>query len=163
MSRACKACLHGERREIDEAIIRNEPLHEIVARFGGLSESGLKRHKQNCIFSLIERAKVTLPEKRTIDLFASACRVMQEAGRLGHLAEEKGNLSVAVTALDRYLRGAEFAAKVQEAAATTDFTRDPRWLTAIQQLWTILERYPDAYQAVMQEWGQATPPHHGGD
>jgi hypothetical protein len=152
--RACKACTHERRSDIDEAIIRGDALVDIVVRFDGVSESGLKRHKVNCIFAMIQRAKTRLPEKRQVDLFAAAVRVMQEAGRIGEKAEGKGNLTVAVNALDRYLRGAEFAAKVQEKADGSDFTRDPKWLERVRQLWSILERYPDAHMAVMQEWGQ---------
>lgn len=159
MGAKCKACEHVSCDEINQAIIRQDSYLEIASRFGGLSVSGLARHKANCILGMIMRAETAMPVKAQIDIHAACVRVMQEAGRLGAKAEGKNQLNVAVNALDRYLRAAEFAAKCQEGKEHADYTRDPRWLDAVQHLWTILARYPDADRAVRQEWGQQT----GGD
>lgn len=152
----CKCCHHENRKELDQAIIRDEPYTEIVARFGGISESGLKRHKANCIFSMILKAKAGMTEKRVVDLHAAGVRVMQEAGRIGEAAEQKKQYNASVNALNTYLKGAEFLERIQGKNQANDFTRDPMWLDAINRLFNILRRFPEAHAAVMAEWAQPT-------
>lgn len=152
----CKCCHHENRKELDQALIRDEPYTEIVARFGGFSESSLKRHKANCIFSMILKAKAGLTEKRVVDLHAAGVRVMQEAGRIGEAAEQKKQFNASVNALNTYLKGAEFLERIQGKNHTNDFTRDPMWLDAVARLFAILGRFPDALEAVRKEWAQPT-------
>jgi hypothetical protein len=162
MSRKCAACHHESRREIDGAIIRDDNLTDIAARFEGVSESGLKRHKQNCILSMVVTGQARLQVKERIDLQAVALRVMNESGRLALLAEDKGQYGVAIRALDPYLRAAEFAAKVQ-GDSQTDFTRDPRMIEMMNSIWRVLEQYPEAKAALARELIQLMPPAPGGD
>lgn len=68
-----------------------------------------------------------VPQHGHVDLPAAAIRSMQEAARLGKLAEETGDIKTALLSVREYSRGAELLMKVQgNARVDIDLAREPQ-------------------------------------
>lgn len=63
-----------------------------------------------------------------VDLPASALRSMQEAARLGELAEKEGDLKTALLSVREYSRAIELIAKLRDnSGPAVDITRTAEW------------------------------------
>lgn len=86
MARACLACLHADREQIDAALIRGDTLEGIVARHGGISLTGLARHRDEHLAKAIARAD----ERRGGKLLDRVQRHVDRLERLADQADARG-------------------------------------------------------------------------
>jgi hypothetical protein len=98
--RKCTCCEHKNRVDIDRAILRNETLREIAARFA-IGAFAVQRHKAHVVRPKLSVALAVEPEpvarERELDLRAEVFYALDEAKRIGELAEEAGDHAVAMS------------------------------------------------------------------
>jgi hypothetical protein len=54
MSPICKICVHPKRKEIDKAIIKGATDRGIAKQYGGISDSGVNRHRSHVAKALVD-------------------------------------------------------------------------------------------------------------
>jgi len=88
MPHLCTTCQHKDLDQIDQALLANEPLRRIAARFG-LSPSGLWRHKRNHLGQTTEQddlsGRVDRLEKKVTRLHRSLVELLVILRRQGRV------------------------------------------------------------------------------
>lgn len=72
MPPTCKACRHPKIKEINGRIVRGDPIRRIAGEYEGVSESGLKRHRDagHIPLRLVQDAEIIPVEFNASDLKA---------------------------------------------------------------------------------------------
>jgi hypothetical protein len=103
MPRTCTICNHPERDQIEEAILANEPLRRIVARYG-TSTGSLQRHKSGCVPNTLATAHDTSEIVRGHGLLERIAVLEGDARRFQKAAEKAKDLRTALLATRELLR-----------------------------------------------------------
>src|ERR1700741_3140811 len=108
--KACKACQHERKMEIDRALLSGEAARQVASRYG-LSATGLQRHQKHIALSLVKaREAVEIGQASNVLSFVRG--VVAKAHQFTDLAEQKGDLRTAMTGLRELTRMAELLAKL---------------------------------------------------
>ena len=118
MPRRCPICIHGERQEIDKALLGSETLHQIAERFS-LSYWAVYRHKQRHLPVALVKAHEVQEVARADSLLDQLKQLQQKALALLDKAEAAGDLRTALQGI-REARGClELFLKAFETANLT--------------------------------------------
>jgi hypothetical protein len=89
MPRICTICPHEAREEVEDAVLRGEPIRSIARRIGGVGEDAIRRHIRNHLSAALQRsideeridvtaerliAWTTQLQRKTLELLARAER-----------------------------------------------------------------------------------------
>lgn len=74
MPPTCKTCQREDVDEINRQLVTNIPLRHIVTNYGGLSASGLQRHRETCLDELFAEVR----ESKRAGLLASVDEAKKE-------------------------------------------------------------------------------------
>src|SRR5215469_16860120 len=122
MARPCKICNHPDREKINVAIVNNDGYQRIATVFStgetSLSESAVRRHKQNCMGTAIKAAQAVRQEQTT--------HVVEEAR--GHQTQFVWNVLSRIEWLDRQIR-----LVYEKASATDDIKASISILSEVRQ------------------------------
>jgi hypothetical protein len=152
MSQTCKTCRHTELAEITRRLTTGESTRAIASAFG-LSRPGLQRHVRYCNPVVLERAIERRQERPVLAAHDRLLTLVDEARRLGQLAEESGELSTALGAIREMVRIIELRAKlfgdIDKPAVVNVLVQHPDWLLLQSALLRALEPFPEARAAVL--------------
>lgn len=124
----CRVCVHPERKAIEAEIIRGRPDAEVGAKWR-IAATRIAHHRRSCLARIMAYEAPLRAARERIDVLSAAERVMQEAARLGQLAEETEDIRAALLAVREYARGAELVHRLQGAKVEgQDIERDPKWI-----------------------------------
>lgn len=56
MPRVCTICPHEAREEIEDAVLRGEPIRAIARRYDDVGEDAIRRHTRNHLSAALERS-----------------------------------------------------------------------------------------------------------
>jgi len=111
MPRVCKACLHKNRKQIDEAYLDGETVRDIEGRFPDLSRASIQRHKAHVSATLV-KARDVAEITRADSLLDKVQGLECDARRLQATAEAGGDVRTAIAALRETVRIAELLARL---------------------------------------------------
>jgi hypothetical protein len=109
-NRACKACQHEKKIEIDRALLGGEAARQVAPRYG-LSATGLQRHMKHIAPSLV-KAREAVEVGQASNVLSFVRGLVTKAHQYTELAEQKGDLRTAMTGLRELTRMAELLAKL---------------------------------------------------
>lgn len=170
MPRVCTVCQRDDREEIDRALMQPVPIRRI-AQDTGLSETALRRHRDNHVAREVARAE----QRRAARAQAVAAEVVERGERLGddllatlreltaralailRDAEADGDRRVALEAIGKARAVLETVARVegqiQSAPVTNVLVASPEWLALRARILRALQAHPEALDAVRRELG----------
>ena len=108
--RACRACKHEKRNEIDRALVSGEAPRQVASRYG-LSATGLQRHQKHITSSLV-KAREAVEVGQASNVLSFVRGLVAKAHQFTDLAEQKGDLRTAMSGLRELTRMAELLAKL---------------------------------------------------
>jgi hypothetical protein len=112
MPRVCTICIHDQRLAIDQALITQEPIRKIAARFG-TSPSALTRHKAEHLPVELVKAQEAQEAAQAGDLLTDVRGLYAKAVAILQASQDAGALAVALGGI-REARGClELLAKLQ--------------------------------------------------
>jgi hypothetical protein len=151
MPRKCTICCHPEHNEIDIVLISSDSYRTIADRFG-VSVTSLKRHAVNhlppTLTKSAESKEITKAEKlleEVKQIKARTYAILNDAGK-----EKK---YMAALAAIRELRNIiellfKAAYEIREERSNL-IVNSPEWIKLRTAILTVLEKYPDAYRAMV--------------
>jgi hypothetical protein len=98
MPRICTICAHEQRAAVEAALVGNEPLRNIAARFE-TSPASLSRHKVNCIPTALAKAQDAVVPVCGDSLLERINELAADARRIQERAERAGDLRCALAAV----------------------------------------------------------------
>jgi hypothetical protein len=142
--------VHPERQALEAAILRGEAMLSVANHYG-LSDATVGKHKRQCMPAVVSAALTYRTVSQGVDTLLAAERVLEEARRLGELAEQKGELRTALLALREFARGTELFARLRGELQDTNSgpLTDPRWTAVRDAILAALQPYPEASRAVL--------------
>lgn len=153
MPRTCTICRHGQRVDVDAALLAGEPLRDVARRFA-TTKDALFRHRQHVPASLA-KAHQAAEVAHGDDLLAEVRRLQGDAARIARAAEEQGDLRTALQGTRELARHVELLARLagelREGAAVTVavVTAAPEWEALRSRLLAALDRHPEARADVL--------------
>lgn len=149
----CSVCDHSSRKTIDGALIANvTPLRRLAAD-SGVSESAMRRHRDNHLPARLARSAEARRVAESDDLAEQVRALRAKALDLLQTAEEAGDVRTALTAI-RETRGLlELMARVQGAIddsqrVTVAVQVDTGWPLVRSAILETLANHPAALHAV---------------
>ena len=82
MAMVCSLCSHASRPELEQAILRGEPVRKIAGRFPGISRSAVSRHRRDHMTALLAKTEAEHANR----LAAEVRGLIEEAHRLRRAA-----------------------------------------------------------------------------
>src|SRR5258708_179803 len=108
--KACRACKHEKRTEIDRALVSGEAPRQVASRYG-LSATGVQRHQKHITSSLV-KAREAKEVGQASNVLSFVRGLVAKAHQFTDLAEQKGDLRTAMSGLRELTRMAELLAKL---------------------------------------------------
>ena len=152
MPRKCSICIHPQRDEIEEAMIRGDSLRDIASRFA-VGKNAVGRHKDNHLPTTLALATEAHEAARAGDLLGQMSMLSEKSYSILIAAEKEDNLGLALKAI-REVRGCvDLQAKMLIALADRvkeahDYDNDPDWWATRSKIMDALDPYPEARIAV---------------
>ena len=162
MSRRCTVCDHPGREAIDKALVSGAPLGTI-ARDKGVSRNALRRHRDNHIPGLLERAKKATAHATRLVINAEARKdghaldVVEQLKAINaasweslRAARQEQDRDGVLRATDRVLKQIELEAKLLGMLQTPGVTinTNAEWIEVQAAIVVVLADYPDARRAI---------------
>jgi hypothetical protein len=142
MPRSCTVCRHGQRADVDAALIAGQPLRNIAERFG-LSPQALLRHRQHVPAQAQQHQRVR-DELAQLDLLERIRHQDELHREVLEAARATGDVKDLVAAVGIYVQTTrtigQFKVAAQQHEDVAGFKR-----TVIQ---TLQERFPEALWAL---------------
>jgi predicted ArsR family transcriptional regulator len=115
MSRLCVVCQRADRAEIDAALVAGTVSNRRVAARLKVSESSVRRHRENHIHRELVKAKEASDVTSADDLLGKVQGLEADARRIGQRAEKTGDLRTALQSIGQLVKIVELLAKVMGA------------------------------------------------
>jgi hypothetical protein len=154
----CKPCSHPCHDEYDKAYFNGEISKSEYARKVGCSINSVRRHIEGHVPKNLSVATDAKAVTRADDLLGQICYYEAEARRYKDEAEAKGDIDLALKAVDRALRCIEIYAKVRGIIQDTQINinqvsifSSSEWLVVGEILARILAPYPELRAEVARE------------
>lgn len=156
MAGVCKICRHPQRAEIEAAIANGDPKH-LVAKNFGLSTGGVQRHKLSCRVTALTKELARKAER--IDILANLVLLADDAARAQQSAEREEKWGTVALLIGKRREVLDSIHEIQGPdEQSRDFTRDPRWIEAWNNVLGALSAYPEARAAVVRALSAAPRP-----
>ena len=146
MPKQCPVCVHGERQEIEKALLGSETLHQIAQRFE-LKYWAVYRHKHRHLPSTLLKAQEVQEVARADSLLDQLKQLQQKALTLLDKADAAGDLRTALQGVREAKGCLELLAKLQGELAqegTVNILVSPAWVSLRTVILRTLEPYPEA-------------------
>lgn len=159
MPRACVACIHPDRDAIDAAIVAgrlsNRRIVDKFKRNGALSESGLRRHRDDHVRTAMVEARAVEALDVGGDLLGQVRYLRGRALAILDKAEDAHDYRTALVAI-REARAciellAEIEGELDRRGPVMNVIVSSEWLTIRTAVLTALDSFPAARQAVASE------------
>jgi hypothetical protein len=108
--KACRACKHEKRTELDRALVSGEAPRQVASRYG-LSATGVQRHQKHITSSLV-KAREAKEVGQASNVLSFVRSLVVKAHQFTDQAEQKGDLRTAMSGLRELTRMAELLAKL---------------------------------------------------
>lgn len=154
MPLVCSICVHADRDDIDELLLRRATSLRVMAQRFGTSTSALHRHRTEHLATVLTQAETAREQAHADDLLEQLRWVQRRTVRLLDTAEANGKLGVAVFCIREARGNIELLAKLLAVAAQAEqaappVTASPEWAALRRQVLTALGDYPEARLAVV--------------
>jgi len=146
MPKKCPVCVHGERQEIEKALLGSETLHQVAQRFA-LPKWSLYRHKQRHLPRQLKKAQEAKEMIQADSLLRQMLYLQSRALNILMTAEVAGELKTALGAIREARGNLELLAKLQGELAqegTINILVMPAWVSLRTIILRTLEPYPEA-------------------
>lgn len=167
MGRLCSICNHPEREKINAAIVNNDGYQRIATDFSTgettLSESAVRRHKQNCIKNAIEAAQVVETEQ-TVRMIEEGDQQQKQfvwniLGRIEWLDTQirliyeetraEKDHKASISALSEYRQQTKLFSELLQGNEPDQAEKlEAEWILVRETIFRALEPYPEARLAV---------------
>lgn len=150
MTRVCTICRHGERAEIDRALVSGEALRNIAERHG-LSATALHRHKSEHIAAAMVRAAEVADVAQALDVVQQLKAINAASLSILTEARDRRDGELALKAVDRIHRQIELQAKLLgelDERPVVNVLVTPEWLAVRGTMLAALAAFPEARAAV---------------
>ena len=158
MPRVCTICTHPQRDEIDQAILAGQPLRRIAPRYG-VTETSLRRHRDNHLAKALEKARETAEALRAERLAEFVLFLRNEALSVYREARKAKRLGIALQALAEARESTAVLARlVGEIGERVEITlvESREWAEMRRLILETLDPFPEArtvLAAALAEYG----------
>ena len=149
MPRVCTVCAHSDRPGIDEALVSGTSLRNIAEQFG-LAVSSLHRHKHGHVPVALAKARDAQKVADAEGLLGQIQKLTAEARKIKSMAEDKGDLRTALSAIRELVRMVELLAKLRG-----ELDESPKVAVVSLPEWRHVVRVLDSYPQVRLEVARA--------
>ena len=150
MPRTCTICRHGERVDIDKALVTRTPFRDIAGRHG-VSKSALVRHHDDHLPASLVRAQRAQEAAQADELLAQVLDLRDRAERILDAAEADKNWTASTGAIREWRACLELLGKLAgqlAAAPTINIIMSAEFQAVQAGILAALRPYPDARLAV---------------
>jgi hypothetical protein len=112
MPRTCTVCGHGQRHDVEVALVQRESYRDIARRFA-VSKDALGRHAKEHLPELLSQAHRAEEAARADDLLRQVTELQSKTLNLLLKVEEAGELRTALTAIREARGNVELLAKLR--------------------------------------------------
>ena len=151
MPRACTVCQHGEREEIDRALVGGVAFPALVAKYR-VSKDALSRHKGNHLPQTLVKAREAEEVSNADELLEEVRGLQERAYAILDEAEETGDLRGALWAIREARHNLELLARLLgelDQRTTVNVLVSPEWMEIRTVIVGALEPHPEARGAVL--------------
>ena len=151
MSRQCSICARPDVNEINQMLISEKPLLQISKKYA-ISYSALIRHYENHITRDMTRSVDAEKVSNADSLLQKLIEYENDARRYRDMAEEDGDIDLALRAVDRALKCVEIGSKIRgliQEQTQVNILVNPQWIELRSTIIKALEPYPDARRAII--------------
>jgi hypothetical protein len=149
MPRKCSICEHEKVEEINKALLEGVSLRDLAGRYS-VSKTALHRHKEH-IPANLTKAKEAQEVTKADSLLDQVIELRDKALSILAKAEQAGDLRTALQGVREAKGCLELLARLQgelQEQATVNILINPQWLSLRTVILEVLDRYPEARQAV---------------
>ena len=150
MGRQCTVCAHVDLEEINKLLLSGTSLRDIAGQYD-LSKTALARHKESHIPELLLKSQEVKETLQADNLLDQIVYYESEARRFKELAESRGDLELALKAVDRALKCLDLFAKARGIISDqpqVNILVLPEWIALRTAIIQSLRPYPEALEAV---------------
>ena len=141
MPRSCTVCAHSDRPGIDEALVSGTSLRNIAEQFR-LAVSSLHRHMHGHVPVALAKARDAQKVADGEGLLGQIQKLTVEARTIKSMAEDKGDLRTALSAIRELVRMVELLAKLRgelDESPKVAVVSLPEWRHVVR----VLDSYPE--------------------
>ncbi len=150
MPRICTICVHPQHQAIDLALAGGATMRELAALYR-VSPDAIERHNAAHLPARLVKAREAEEVAQADDLLSQVRNLQGAALRILGVAEQTGDLRVALGAIREARGNLELLAKLLgelQQEGTVNVLVAPEWLAIRTGLFTALTPYPEAKLAV---------------
>jgi hypothetical protein len=151
MVRTCTVCTHKDVEEINKLLLCSGSYRDIARQFG-LSKDSLARHKESHIPELLSKSNDINEIVNADSLLKSIQEEAETVRSLRDQAIKRGDVELALKAVDRALKCVDLCAKVRgiiQEQPTINITLNAEWIALRTTIIQALEPFPEARRAVV--------------
>jgi uncharacterized membrane protein YccC len=151
VSRTCTICGHGQRHDIEVALIRRDSYRAIARRFS-VSKDALGRHAREHLPEALVRAQEAKEAVRADDLLSQIRELQARALAILEEAHDSGEHRTALAAIGQARANLELQAKLLQLikeGSTINVQVSPEWVELRAVIISTLEPYEAARSAVV--------------
>ena len=153
MPRTCTICSHGQRDEIDKALLESAPLRNIAERYGTSAQTLIRHRDRGHIAGQLAKAQDAKEVAQADTLLDRLVALQNETRVILEKAKnaKKGALNVALLAIRESARLIELQAKLTGELKNHEVTIYN--ITQVNAVYTqfLEKRFPEAYEALYKE------------
>jgi hypothetical protein len=150
--RPCSVCAHSRRQVIDRALVEGEADTQISAKFRGLSDDAVRRHRESHLPATLSRARQAAEVARADGLLAQVQNLKARAAAILDTAEAAGDLRTALGGI-REARGCiELLGRLEgeiKDSPMFNVTVNTEWISIQATIVAALASYPQARAALL--------------
>ncbi len=152
MPRRCTVCEHEKVEEINRLLLEGVSLRDLAGRYS-VSKTALHRHKESHLPAELTKAREAREIAKADSLLDQVTELRDKALSILDKAEQAGDLRTALQGVREAKGCLELLARLQgelQEQATVNILINPQWLSLRTVILEVLDRYPEARQAVAQ-------------
>jgi hypothetical protein len=150
MPRKCTVCEHEKVEEINRLLLKGVSLRNIAKQYF-VSAASLHRHKKGHLPAKLVKAQEAREIAKADSLLDQVTELRNKALSILAKAEQAGDLRTALQGVREAKGCLELLARLQgelQEQATVNILINPQWITLRTVILEVLDRYPEARQAV---------------
>ena len=150
MPRKCTVCEHEKVEEINRLLLEGVSLRDLAGRYS-VSKTALHRHKDGHLPAKLVKAQEAREIAKADTLLDQVAGLRDKALSILAKAEQAGDLRTALQGVREAKGCLELLARLQgelQEQATVNILINPQWLSLRTVILEVLDRYPEARQAV---------------
>ena len=150
MPRKCTVCEHEKVEEINRLLLKGVSLRNIAKQYS-VSAASLHRHKDGHLPAKLVKAQEAREIAKADTLLDQVAGLRDKALSILAKAEQAGDLRTALQGVREAKGCLELLARLQgelQEQATVNILINPQWITLRTVILEVLDRYPEARQAV---------------